>query len=175
MSKTTSAPTPPVTARDHVLGPVDAPLTIVEYGDFECPACGQAFGHMQRARRQLGDRLRIVFRHFPLDRHPHAALAAEAAEAADAQGSFWEMHDMLFHHQNRLQQEDLVAYARRLDLDIERFTRELADQRHRHRVEQDLASAVANRVEATPGVFVGATLLPAGVYSSDVLVRELSG
>lgn len=172
---TRSEPTPPVTARDHVLGPDDAPLTIVEYGDFECPACGQAFGHMQRARRQLGDQLRLVFRHFPLDRHPHAALAAEAAEAAGAQGRFWEMHDMLFHHQNRLEQDDLIDYAQRLELDVDRFTSELVEQRHIDRVEEDVASALANGVEATPGVFVGATLLPAGVYASDVLVRELSG
>ena len=172
---TSSVLTPPVTAHDHILGPSDAPLTIVEYGDFECPSSGQAFGHMQRARRQLGDQLRIVFRHFPLDRHLHAALAAEAAEAAGAQGRFWEMHDMLFHHQNRLEQDDLIDYARRLELDVERFTIELAEQRHIDRVEKNRASALANGVKATPGVFVGATLLPAGVYASDVLVRKLLG
>lgn len=174
MSAPAFEPAPPVGAGDHILGDPDAVLTIIEYGDFECPACGQAFGHMQRARRQLGDRLRIVFRHFPLDRHPHAALAAEAAEAAGAQGRFWEMHDMLFHHQPWLDEDDLVGYARRLELDANRFIGELSDHRHRERVERDAADAVRSGVQATPGVLVEGKLLPAGVYGSDVLVRELS-
>src|SRR5262245_1756221 len=91
----------PVGAVDHALGPAGAPITLVEYGDFECPYCGRAYPSIKAVRRRLGDRLRFVFRHFPVARkHPHALWAAEAAEAAAAQGQFWEMHDQLFVHQN---------------------------------------------------------------------------
>jgi protein-disulfide isomerase len=119
----------PVDARrDHVRGPTDAPLTLVEYGDFECPFCGRATGVVHELRERFGDELRYVFRHLPLgDVHPHAELAAEAAEAAGAQGRFWEMHDLLFQHQAELETEDLVGYAGRLGLDMERFTRDLED------------------------------------------------
>src|ERR1700738_3193044 len=118
--------TPPVNARDHVAGPDDAPVTLVEYGDFECPYCGMAHPIVKSAQRQLGDQLRLVFRNFPLaEAHPHARLAAQAAEAAGAQGRFWEMHDMLFEHQNALEFEDLVGYAKSLGLDTAQFAHDL--------------------------------------------------
>src|SRR3981081_2480948 len=96
--------------RAHILGPSSAPVTLVEYGDFECPFCARSYPAVQAIRRQLKDRPRFVFRHFPRPEHPHARHAAEAAEAASAQGHFWQMHDMLFEHQGALEDRDLVGY-----------------------------------------------------------------
>src|SRR3954453_1315929 len=101
----------PVSARDHVRGPAGAPLTLMEYGDFECPFCGMAYPVVKELRRRLGSRLRYVYRHFPRPEHPHARHAAEASEAAAAQGRFWEMHDTLFEHQQALEDEHLEQYA----------------------------------------------------------------
>src|SRR5919206_534227 len=117
----------PVTERDHALGPRDAPVTLVEYGDFECPFCGMAYPELKDIRGRLGDRLRFVYRHFPRPEHPHARHAAEAAECAAAQGEdhFWAMHDRLFEHQQALDDEHLVRYAAELGLDTERFRRDM--------------------------------------------------
>ena len=104
--------TPPVSERDHIAGPADAPVTLVEYGDYECPYCGMAYPIVKAAQKRLGAELRFVFRNFPLKEiHPHAQHAAEAAESAAAQGKFWEMHDVIFEHQHALEDADLVAYA----------------------------------------------------------------
>ncbi|GAB3302253.1 hypothetical protein GCM10027451_06330 [Geodermatophilus aquaeductus] len=147
---------PPVDpARDHVRGPADAPLTLVEYGDFECPFCGRATGAIEEVRERFGDRLRYVFRHLPLvDVHPHARLAAEAAEAAAAQGRFWEMHDRLFAAQDRLTPGDLLEHAAAIGLDVPRFARDLGAGRHARRVQEDVDSAEASGVEGTPTFFV---------------------
>src|SRR5256885_11931721 len=111
----------PVTERDHTLGPAKAAVTLVEYGDFECPHCRRAHPLIQRVLRQMGDTLRFVFRHFPLaEAHPHARHAAEMAEAAAAQGKFWEMHDTLFENQDALEDKDLLTYAANLGIDVER-------------------------------------------------------
>ena len=121
--------------RDHVRFGAGAPMTLVEYGDFECPFCGKATGVIRELHERFGDDLRYVFRHLPLqDVHDHAELAAQAAEAAGAQGRFWEYHDLLFHHQDQLEGEDLLGYAADLDLDVERFARELAEGVHAERV-----------------------------------------
>ncbi|WP_164704577.1 Na+/H+ antiporter NhaA [Blastococcus litoris] len=147
---------PPVDpAVDHVRGPVDAPLTLVEYGDMECPFCGRATGVVSELRGRFGDDLRYVFRHLPLvELHPHAQLAAEAVEAAGAQGMFWEMHDKLFAHQDALEATDLLDYASALGLDLERFARELGDGTHAPHVRDDVAGAEASGVEGTPTFFV---------------------
>src|SRR5437870_3510528 len=116
---------PPVGPRDHTLGAVEAPVTLVEYGDFECPFCGRAYPELKQVLRQLGGKVQFVFRHFPLSaEHPRAQHAAEVAEAAAAQGKFWEMHDLLYQRQAALADEDLVRYARELGLDAERVRRE---------------------------------------------------
>ncbi len=110
------------TERDHASGAATAPVTLLEYGNFECIYCGQAFPVIKQVRKLLGDDLRFVFRHFPTVRtHPHFLRAATAAEAAGAQGKFWEMHDELFTHQRHLEDEDLFRYAKRIGLDVERF------------------------------------------------------
>ena len=147
---------PPVDpAVDHVRGPADAPLTLVEYGDMECPFCGRATGVVSELRARFGEDLRYVFRHLPLvELHPHAQLAAEAAEAAAAQGKFWEMHDKLFAHHDNLEAPDLLDHAAALGLDLERFARELGAGTYAQRIRDDVAGAEASGVEGTPTFFV---------------------
>ena len=147
---------PPVDLdRDHIRGRLDAPLTLLEYGDFECPFCGRATGSVEEVRRHYGDRLRYVFRHLPLTRvHPNAALAAQAAEAAGAQGRFWEMHDRLFAHADRLAPDDLVAHAAALGLDVERFAADLAEGRYARDVDHHILGAEASGATGTPTFFV---------------------
>ena len=147
--------TPSVSGRDHIAGPEDAPVTLVEYGDYECRYCGMAYPIVKRARHALGGELRFVFRNFPLgEAHPHARPAAECAEAAGAQGKFWEMHDTLFEHQDALEADDLVGYAEMLDLDVDRFTRELKDGTYTQRVRDDFRSGVKSGVNGTPTFFI---------------------
>ena len=145
----------PVSDRDHVQGPADALVTLVEYGDYECPHCGRAYPIVRAVQRRMGPRLRFVFRNFPLrESHPHAQHAAEAAEAAGAQGRFWEMHDRLFERQFALEDTDLVEYARELGLDAGRLRRELAERRYEPRVREDFRSGVTSGVNGTPTFFI---------------------
>jgi Na+/H+ antiporter NhaA len=148
---------PPVDPpHDRIRGPANAPLTLVEYGDFECPFCGDATGAVQELRERFGDELRYVFRHLPLrDVHPHAQLAAEASEAAAAQGHFWEMHDRMFSHQERLELDDLLGDAQAVGLDVERFAEDLRDGVHVAAVQADVESAERSGVQGTPTFFVG--------------------
>ncbi|WP_198020187.1 Na+/H+ antiporter NhaA [Nocardioides sp. J54] len=140
---------------DHVLGPVDAPLTLVEYLDFECPFCARATGAANEVREYFGDRLRYVPRHLPLDVHPHAVLAGIAAEAAGRQGRYWDMHELLFTRQDHLERDDLIGYAAELGLDVEQFTADLDDTELAERVARDAASADASGVRGTPTFFIG--------------------
>jgi Na+/H+ antiporter NhaA len=161
--------------RDHIRGPADAPLTLVEYGDYECPFCGRATGLIRELRERFGDDLRYVFRHLPLtDVHEHAELAAQAAEAAGAQGRYWEMHDVLFAHQDELEAADLIGYAGELGLDVERFVRDLEEDRHAARVREDVASAEASGATGTPTFFIG-DRRHIGPYDAATLARELTG
>ena len=147
--------TPVDEKRDHVAGPRSAPVTLVEYGDYECPYCGQAYPIVKSLQQALGDELRFVFRNFPLgDMHPHAEHAAEAAESAAAQGSFWEMHDTLFEHQDQLDDSALVAYAEELGLDAVRLARDLDDGTWEGRVREDFRSGVRSGVNGTPSFFI---------------------
>jgi len=145
----------PVTNDDHVIGPANAAVTLVEYGDYECPYCGMAYPVVKEILRYFGNQLRFAYRHFPLSRvHPHAQGAAEAAEAAGAQGRFWPMHDLLFQHQNALEDKDLLEYAAALDLDVERFAAELQSGFHTARVREDFLSGVRSGVNGTPTFFI---------------------
>jgi protein-disulfide isomerase len=140
--------------RDHIRGPQNSPVTVVEYGDFECPFCGQAEPAVRELLRDFGD-VRYVWRHLPLtDVHPHAQMAAEAAEAAAKQGAFWEMHDLLMDHQGALMVRDLIGYASSLDLDIEKFTTDLRKHAGAARVAEDVDSADLSGVSGTPTFFV---------------------
>jgi protein-disulfide isomerase len=159
--------------RDHILGRPDAPLTLVEYGDFECPFCGKATGVVRELMEGFGDELRYVFRHLPLtDVHPHAELSARAAEAAGAQGRFWEMHDLLFLNQDELTFEDLVGYAGELGLGVEDFVRDMEEDRHAERVREDVVSAEASGARGTPTFFVGEDR-HIGPYDTETLTAEL--
>ena len=139
---------------DHIRGPLDAPVTVVEYGDFECPYCGRAEPAIRNLLAEHGD-LRYVWRHLPLnDVHPHAQLAAEASEVAAYQGAFWPMHDLLLAHQDALELPDLKGYARELGLDVEQFERDVQEQRGRSRVAEDVDSADLSGVSGTPTFFI---------------------
>jgi protein-disulfide isomerase len=141
--------------RDHVQGPPDAAVTLLEYGDYECPYCGAAYPIVKQIQEAMGDGLRFVFRNFPITTaHPHAEQAAEAAEAAAAQGRFWPMHDLLYENQQRLEAEDLLAFAAQLGLDVDRFERELREHVHAARVREDFMSGVRSGVNGTPTFYV---------------------
>jgi protein-disulfide isomerase len=151
----TASLTMPVGQRDHRRGPENAAVTLVEYGDYECPHCGKAYPIVKEIERRLGDQLRFVFRNFPLTQsHPHAEHAAEAAEAAAGQGKFWEMHDSLFEHQQALDDANLVHYAVALHLDQETFVREMTEHVHANRVHEDFLSGVRSGVNGTPTFFI---------------------
>jgi protein-disulfide isomerase len=145
-----------VTDRDHVAGPLSAPVTLVEYGNFECIHCGRAYPAIKEVRKLLGNNLRFVFRHFPTVRtHPHSLRAAEAAEAAGAQEKFWQMHDELFTHQQALEDHDLSRYARRIGLDAERFARDMAENTFLKMVEADYnRSLFDEHVTGTPTFYI---------------------
>ena len=158
--------------RDHVRGPADAPVTLVEYGDFECPYCGQAEPIIRELLTDFGD-LRYVWRHLPLgDVHPQAQLAAEASEAAAAQGAFWQMHDLLLDHQGALGPKALIRYAERLGLDVDRFTDELRAHIWSDRVAADVESADVSGVAGTPSFFINGQR-HAGAYDIDTLSRAV--
>jgi protein-disulfide isomerase len=147
--------TPVADDRDHIQGPADAAVTLVEYGDYECPYCGAAYPIIKEVQARMGTRLRFVFRNFPITTsHPHAEQAAEAAEAAAVQGRFWEMHDVLYENQKRLRDEDLHGYAEQLGLDAEPFDRELAEHVHAARVREDFMSGVRSGVNGTPTFYI---------------------
>ncbi len=141
--------------RDHVQGSTGAPVTLVQYGDYECPYCGQAYPIVKAVQARMGDRLRFVFRNFPISTsHPHAEHAAEAAEAAGAQGKFWEMHDLLYERQQHLGDGDLRGYAEDLGLDVQRFDAEMSGQVHKARVHEDFMSGVRSGVNGTPTFYI---------------------
>ena len=145
----------PVGKDDHVLGPVDAPVTLVEYGDYQCPACAAAHPMVKVILKRLGAKLRFVFRNMPLSEiHPYAELAAEAAEAAAAQGKFWEMHDALYEHQDEFGPDLVATLAKRLRLDTSRFEDDLVSGRFRDHVKRDFMGGVRSGVNGTPTFFV---------------------
>jgi len=141
-----------ISPRDHRIG--SGTRTLIEYGDFECDDCAAALPILQRVQRVTGDEACFVFRHFPLPSHAHAMAAAEAAEAAAAQGRFWEMHGLLYDRQLALERPDLLRYARELDLDLARFEREIDGHVHLARIREDIESAKSLGVRGTPALFV---------------------
>jgi protein-disulfide isomerase len=145
----------PVGERDHIQGLANAPITLVEYGDYQCPFCGQAYPIVKELQKKLGKRLRFVFRNFPLSTmHPHAEHAAEAAETAGALGKFWEMHDMLYENQEVLEDGALVQYASAVGLDPTRFTSEMTKHTQAARVREDFMSGARSGVNGTPTFFI---------------------
>lgn len=145
----------PVTPADHISGPAEAPITLVEYGDYECPDCLNAVPIVSGLRAQLGDRLRVVFRHFPLSSvHPGASAAALAAEAAAAQGRFWQMHEALFLRQRELIDVDLTHLALRVNIELYSFERDRESEKLAHRVRADLEGGTRSGVRGTPTFFI---------------------
>ncbi len=163
----------PVGDRDHTQGPAVATVTLVEYGDYQCPHCRQVHPIISELRERFGERLRFVFRHFPIKSvHPNAQLAAEAAEAAAAQGKFWEMHEYLFEHQDALDKQSLIQHAAELGLDVERFDQELTEHLYADRVREDFMSGVRSGVNGTPTFYVNGVRYD-GAWDLESLAAEI--
>jgi protein-disulfide isomerase len=144
-----------VSARDHAEGPGDAPLTLVEYGDYQCPYCGAAYPVVKRLQKTLGKKLRFVFRNFPLTQvHPYAVVAAEAAEAAALQGKFWEMHDLLFEQQKSLNPSIIPLWAKEIGLNVEQFGNDIKEGVVEKRIKEDRRSGIRSGVNGTPTFFI---------------------
>ncbi|MDM0015875.1 DsbA family protein [Variovorax sp. J22P168] len=159
-----------INERDHLRGSPDAPVVLVEYGDFECPYCGAAYGVVKKLEQDLPDTLAVVFRQFPLvSVHPHAQLAAEAAEAAGAQGRFWKMHDLLFEHQDALAPADLLRYAAALHLDLNRFAGDLSGHVFLPKVQDDMKGGLQSGVKGTPAFFINGVLHRGGYDETSLL------
>lgn len=163
-----------VTKADHIDGDDRASVTLVEYGDYQCPYCGQAYPRIKAVQREMRHRLRFVFRNFPLSNaHPFAEVAAEAAEAAGAQGKFWEMHDLLYENQASLGQELFVQAATQLGLNLQRFADDAKARKYRERVHQDFMGGVRSGVNGTPCFFINDTRFD-GSWASDELASALA-
>src|SRR6202790_2522911 len=145
----------PVSERDHHQGPASAAVTLVQYGDYECPYTRQSTTVVRAIQQQLGEQLRFVFRNFPLTEiHPHALHAALAAEAAALRGKFWEMHDYIFHHQHTLEDADLAQFAEAVGLDVQRYARDMTGKATLVRIEEDVESGERSGVQGTPTFFI---------------------
>ena len=163
----------PVSERDHIQGPDTATVTLVQYGDYECPYTRRSTWVVQAIQQQLGDQLRFVYRNFPLTEiHPHALHAAFAAEAAAAQGKFWQMHDTIFHHQHTLEDADLEQFAEAVGLDMQQFARDMAERPYISRIEEDLQSGIRSGVRGTPTFFINGVLYP-GSWEQEALLAAL--
>lgn len=161
--------------QDHVAGSRDAPVSLVEYGDYECPYCGKAYWEVKRVQEVLGERLCFVFRNFPLTQlHPHALEASEAAEAAAMQGRFWQMHNLLFENQQALDEESLLAYADEVGLDLDQFALDLQEHRFLQRIERDLKEGTRSGVHGTPTFFLNGVRYE-GDYRADVMLDVIQG
>lgn len=164
---------PPVSDRDHRQGPDDAPLQLVEYGDYECPFCGEAYPIIKRVQRDFGDKLQFVFRNFPLTTaHPYAQQAAEAAESAGAHGKFWEMHDAIYENQSDLTTDSLARIASSIGLDPKIMLSDLSSGKFEDRVYEDFMSGVRSGVSGTPAFFIDGTLYD-GPWDFDGLIAAL--
>src|ERR1700736_5388110 len=145
----------PVSERDHSQGPDTAAVTLVQYGDYECPYTRLSTTIVRAIQQQLGEQLRFVYRNFPLTEiHSHALHAALAAEAAAAQGKFWQMHDSIFHHQHTLADADLEQFAEEVGLDMQQFARDVAEQRYLPRIEEDMEGGARSGVQGTPTFYI---------------------
>ncbi len=162
--------TVPVGARDHTQGAPDAPVTLVEYGDYQCPFCGRAYPIVKSLQKRMGAKLRFVFRNFPLNNiHPSAEDAAETAESAATEGKFWEMHDMIFENQGELEIDNLLVYAKRLKLNVKRVESELESHAQRPRVKEDFKSGIRSGVNGTPTFFINGVRFDGNWESSELL------
>jgi protein-disulfide isomerase len=163
----------PVSERDHSQGPATEAVTLVQYGDYECPYTRRSTWVVQAIQQELGDQLRFVYRNFPLaEIHPHALHAALAAEAAAAQGKFWEMHDYIFHHQHTLEDADLAQFAEVVGLDLQQYARDMTEQRALASIEEDMEGGERSGVQGTPTFFING-ILYGGSWEHDALLAAL--
>src|SRR5438128_6844137 len=163
----------PVSELDHSQVPATAAVTLVQYGDYECPYTRQSTTVVRAIQQQLGDKLRFVFRNFPLaEIHPHALHAAFAAEAAATQGKFWQMHDYIFHHQHTLEDSDLEQFAEAVGLDMQQFARDMAERPYISRIEADVEGGERSGVQGTPTFFINGVLYP-GSWKQEALLAAL--
>jgi len=162
--------------RDHIQGPLNATFTLVQYGDYQCPYCGAAYPEVKKVQKQLGSKLRFVFRNFPLTRiHEFALSAAESAEAAAAQGKFWEMHDFLYEHQATLGDPSVaLGFVKKLGLDVERFQKDLAQHTHQPRIRDDFNGGIRSGVNGTPTFYVNGVRHDGAPIASE-LTKALEG
>ncbi len=164
---------PAVNSNDHIMGDHKAAVELLEYGDYQCPYCGQAYPIIKAVQKKLKAGLRFVFRNFPLSEvHPYAFNAAVAAEAAALQGKFWEMHDVIYEHQSRLTPEALFAYAKKIGLELDRFSEDIQKESLSERVESDFESGVRSGVNGTPGLFING-LKYNGPWGEEDLLEQL--
>jgi len=163
----------PVSERGHSQGPTSAAVTLVQYGDYECPYTRLSTHVVRALQQELGEQLRFVYRNFPLiEIHPHALHAALAAEAADAQGKFWEMHDYLFHHQHTLEDADLTRFAEVVGLDLQQYARDMVEERRFGRIEEDVEGGERSGVQGTPTFFING-ILYRGAFEHEALLAAL--
>jgi len=162
----------PVTAKDHAQGPATAPVTLVEYGDYQCPSCGDAFPLVKKIQKHFGDKLRFVFRNFPLEMHPYAEHAAETAEFAAAHDKFWEMHDLLFKHQSNLADAALLKLATQLKLSDADLTTALEKRTYAAHVKTDLDGGIRSGVTGTPMFYINGQLYD-DAYDYDTLLASI--
>lgn len=171
---TKSKPTLPIAGRDHIQGSIKAPIALVEYGDYQCPFCGEAHPIVKAVQERLGERLCFAFRNFPLaNMHSHAEHAAEAAEAAGAQGQFWDMHDLLFENQDALDDNALAKYASALGLDSQKLIDEVRAGAHSARIREDFRGGTRNGVNGTPTFFINGERYD-GELSASALLEALT-
>jgi len=169
MSQEGSDLTPPPSASDHVRGSLEAPVVITEFGDFECPYCGDAYDVLEEIREKYGSRVALVFRHCPLPMHSHAPAAAEAVEAAGEAGKFWEMFDQLYRHQEALTEGDLLAYARAAGVDPATVEHAIDKKTYSRRIERDMQSAQDSGIPGTPALFINGF-----AYEDKISIENLS-
>jgi protein-disulfide isomerase len=163
----------PVTTKDHATGSATAAVTLVEYGDYQCPSCGDAFPIVQKVQKHFGDKLRFVFRNFPLPMHPYAEHAAETAEFAAAHDKFWPMHDLLYKGQANLSDEHLLKVAAQLDLPTDELTKALDAGTYKSRVQADLDCGERSGVTGTPMFYINGKMFEED-YDYDTLVEAIT-
>ena len=163
-----------VSERDHVIGPTDAPVTVVNYGDYECPGCSKRHRQIQQLADELLNRVQLVQRHFPLiNVHPHSLRAAEAAEVAAAQGKFWEMHRRLYSNPDKLEDRNLRRYAQEIGLDLDRYDREMGESTYASQILKDYYDSMINGITGAPSTFINGVLYPMGGVELVAAVKKI--
>ncbi|RSO58818.1 DsbA family protein [Acinetobacter lactucae] len=158
-----------VSSQDHMQGNPDAIIELVEYGDYQCPYCGEAYPNVKKVQEVLGNKLRFIFRNFPLEAHPNALHAAIAAEVAGDMGKFWEMHDMLYENQNQLDDAHLITFVQKLGLNVKEFEEKFSESKYVERVEKDMEGALRSGLNGTPSFYINGVKYNGSYEASEIL------